>query len=458
MIFCPNCGEEIDRSTRFCPKCGEELSIDDYVESNKKRSSYSSTDQDSPPSSKNKSSLSKTQVLEKIKSILIITLLIGASSVIGLLAFTHRVDIRESRTYKYIPDEVNSYLDFDLDVVSAQVVYLYNETPVNEAIHIKANFDFQIRVPHSKSSLDDIYQITWEKDSSPSFTIKKSRLLSFSFWDNTKIYVTLRTDLEYDLDVHTGSGSIDVNLPVHTDLKALNVETGSGRIFVEPMAHNDISDGISLKTGSGSIIFTTTGLFVNDSLLLHTDSGSIQVDLESSRVGGDLQLTTGSGDITVYGYTSIFEGKISTDSGSGSQTYIFYDVTLCDDFSAIFQSGEFLMDTHDLNITDDLIFTGDGGSGSIQWDMKQNFSLGHFITGDFSTESGRIIFNIDAKPVYLPIRFDYRTDSGAFYFQSDNQTAFISGNEFIESENFETATNGLDFLLITESGDIIVSY
>ena len=72
-------------------------------------------------------------------------------------------------------------------------------------------------------------------------------------WDQSVILVTLRTDIVYDLDIKTGSGSVLVNVPEGVDFYNLDINTGSGGIDLDLNGSSNIANDLNLDTGSGSI-------------------------------------------------------------------------------------------------------------------------------------------------------------------------------------------------------------
>jgi DUF4097 and DUF4098 domain-containing protein YvlB len=110
------------------------------------------------------------------------------------------------------------------------------------------------------------------------------------------------------LDVHTGSGSIEVSQVG----RGAALDTGSGQITVR-----DMKDDVEVHTGSGSV--DASG--IRGSLQVSTGSGRIEID----DVQGEIDAHTGSGGINVRNVS----GWIKMETGSGSIDYEGTPESLC---------------------------------------------------------------------------------------------------------------------------------
>jgi hypothetical protein len=117
---------------------------------------------------------------------------------------------------------------------------------------------------------------------------------------NASVQIEIVTPTDTRLDLHTGSGSVDV-VGIHGGVV---VDTGSGSVTAR-----DLGGVTELHTGSGSVEVRD----VDGGLQVDSGSGSLSL----FNVVGEIDAVTGSGSIDVRGA----QGSVHLDTGSGSLDY-----------------------------------------------------------------------------------------------------------------------------------------
>jgi hypothetical protein len=151
------------------------------------------------------------------------------------------------------------------------------------------------KVVKRKSDLERIQIDMLEGDDGLEIRIKRSPGLA-SAW----VQLEITAPHETHVDVHTGSGSVDVG-GFQNDVK---VDSASGSLTI-----SDVTGRIEADTASGSVTIVNA----NGPIDAHTNSGRMDV----SRTAGLVRLSTHSGGIE---YAGTPEGDCSFETGSGGIT------------------------------------------------------------------------------------------------------------------------------------------
>jgi len=184
----------------------------------------------------------------------------------------------------------------------------------------------------SERKIEDILEdmnVEFEQDGDDvSIFLQYDRKHSWSLWGNSnrslKIEINVSVPKEYNLDLYTAGGGIEVE-----DLKGeVLVETSGGGLTFEDIEGTiegkTSGGGISLESCSGDVDVKTSGGAitvgkVSGNVQAHTSGGSIQVD----EVFGVIDATTSGGSITAH-----IEGQPEDDcrlSTSGGSVTVYLD-------------------------------------------------------------------------------------------------------------------------------------
>ena len=460
MTYCSNCGANNESGTTFCFNCGSGIEIP--VQSSPQPERYVEEVEVPQHTSNNDGSLNKSTQPKRVrkhkagKIFAIVIIFLMVSSVASVLGSSGQFDIQEDRIYTYGSEEIPAELMFTFDVSSAEIVFQFNSSPIDDIIKIEANFDFQA-LGIEECSLEEFYDIVWEtSETSVLFGVYQKEWFHWAMWDQSIITVTLRNDIMYDLDIDTGSGSVSVDVPEGINFSNLDIYTGSGSIYLDLNGSSIITNDINLGTGSGNIHADIKNTTIMNSLEADTGSGSLDLVFDDIDLTNTLYLETGSGNIVVSSINSKFSNGIVSDIGSGSVWYELTNTTLGGDFNVEIGSGGFNLISEDITLLNNINWDIDGASGNINIDIIQHHSLGGLITGDIETGSGGVDVNLDMNSTMVPSNWECDVGSGDVSFNLENSIGYNYIDETLTSQSFD-GTSGFDLLLETGSGNIDIN-
>lgn len=455
MTYCSNCGAIIESGILYCSNCGSRAEI--LVQP----SPQPEKNEEVPQYSSNNGKLNRTTCSEQIrkskagKKIALVLIIVIVFSGVTFLASANQYEIQEDRTYTYESEEIPSELAFKFDASRAEIVYLFNSTPINDIIKIEANFDFTF-LGAEERSLEEFYDIVWEtSESSILFAVYQKEWFHWTMRDQSIITVTLRDDILYNLDIDAGSGSISVDVPEGVNFSNLDIYTGSGSVYLDLNGSSIISNNINLGTGSGNIHVDIKNSTIKNSLEADTGSGSLDLVFNDVDLSNTLNLETGSGSMDINIVNSKLSNGISSDTGSGSVWYELTNTTLGGDFDVDIGSGGFTLISEDLSLLNNINWDIDGGSGNVNIDIIQHHSLGGLITGDIETGSGGVTVNLDMNYILVPSNWECDVGSGDISFDLDNPVGYNYTDETLTSQSFD-GTSGFNLFLETGSGGITI--
>ncbi len=455
MTYCSNCGAKIELGILYCSNCGSRAEIP--VQPSPQPEKY----EEIPQNTSNNGRLNRSTRHEQIrkhkagKIIALVIIVLMICSGVSFLASSVQYEIQADRTYTYESEKIPVDLTFKFDVSSAEIVYQFNSSPIDDIIKIEANFDFEVR-GIEELSLEEFYDIVWEtSESSVLFGVYQKEWFHWAMWDQSIITVTLRNDIVYDLDIDTGSGSISVDVPEGVNFSNLDIYTGSGSVYLDLNGNSNISNDLNLGTGSGNIHVDIKNTKIKNSLKAYTGSGSLDLVFDDVDLSNTLNLETGSGNMEIFIINSKLLNGISSDTGSGSVWYELTNTTLGGDFDVDIGSGGFTLISEDISLLNNINWDIDGGSGNVNIDIIQHHSLGGLITGDIETGSGGVTVNLDMNYILVPSNWECDVGSGDISFDLENTVGYIYTDETLTSQSFDD-TSGFDLFLETGSGCITI--
>ena len=459
MTYCSNCGANNESGTIYCFNCGTKVEIS--VQSPPQPERYIE-EVEVPQYTSNNGRLNKStqpkRVLKskagKIFAIVLIVLVVSSGA--SFFGSSVPFDIQEDRIYTYGSEEIPAELTFTFDVSSAEIVFQFNSSPIDDIIKIEANFDFKAR-GIEECSLEEFYDIVWETSgTSVLFGVYQKEWFHWAMWDQSIITVTLRDDIMYDLDIDTGSGSISVDVPEGVNFSNLNIHTGSGSIYLDLNGSSIISNDLNIGTGSGNIHVDIKNTTIKNSLEADTGSGSLDLVFNDVDLSNTLNLDTGSGNMVISILNSKLSNGISSDTGSGSVRYELTNTTLGGDFNVEIGSGCFTLISEDITLLNNINWDIDGGSGNVNIVIIQHHTLGGLITGDIETGSGGVTVNLDMDSILVPSNWECDVGSGDVSFNLENPIGYNYMDETLTSQSFD-GTTGFDLFLETGSGNIDIN-
>jgi len=369
-INCLACGKEIDADSKYCKHCGAPAKP-----------------QKIPEHLKPKKSRRKLLVV-----LLVLIIIIGTFSVYLIISFE---EVDETETYKYSPETIPNTLKLELDMDSAEVEIKFTDElnePVVKMDYYKNWQGFLVRQPSFETSSS---KVSFEG----SFVLGEA---------NSELIVTLRSDVEYDIDCTITSGSV-----------ALNTEDW-GIIF----------GTVDFDSTSGSSSITGENLTITKQIKLRSESGSSSVILKDSIIG----------DIT---------GSFT----SGSTSINLENCTI-EDISVTGESGSVSVISKDTKINSYSSWSFDVDDGGVSLDIDQSASLGGNITVDAKV-TGREDINVDFNGNADNVRAKLNGNKG--FIIKENIGFNAPNSKTLESSNFSNETiDKFEIKMTADDGDIEV--
>ena len=178
MTYCSNCGAKIELGILYCSNCGSRAEIP--VQPSPQPEKY----EEIPQNTSNNGRLNRSTRHEQIrkhkagKIIALVIIVLMICSGVSFLASSVQYEIQADRTYTYESEKIPVDLTFKFDVSSAEIVYQFNSSPIDDIIKIEANFDFEVR-GIEELSLEEFYDIVWETSNFKWCSIYKFFLFPF---------------------------------------------------------------------------------------------------------------------------------------------------------------------------------------------------------------------------------------------------------------------------------------
>ncbi|MFX1488128.1 MAG: hypothetical protein ACFFBI_03205 [Promethearchaeota archaeon] len=269
----------------------------------------------------------------KIVLFIVAILIVSGGLVFGILVFTTWGTYEYSNTYYYepsVPSPIEK-VSFSSDV--GKIMINYNKTPTD--FFVKLDLDINIRggFIEGKTFSDFFYPVVWLNESVSvvtfSLTHKSWRLFTSS--ENVTIDVTLRTDVVYDVNALTSTGSVNMNVPENVIINNSLLEASTGSISMVSGKNVTFLGNVKTETSTGgtSLIAKYTNFTKDISAV--TSTGSLTMNLTNCNIGDDISGIVSTGSITLKIYNPIYSQEstwnLKTSTGSISvEIYQFVDM------------------------------------------------------------------------------------------------------------------------------------
>lgn len=358
--------------------------------------------------------------MRKIPLVIIVVLSIvigGGTGVFFIVGFAMSGTIEESFTFQYqdIPSSVEE-LNIDVGIGAVDIRYNTSNTPYI----VKIDVDMRISgLFMSDKSYTDFFGPTsgwWQNGTFPPILFRLQQLphvwLNPASWfkfANIEINVTLRTDIVYDINAVTGTGSIRLVTPNNVILDDVDLSSGTGSIYMSVSDNTTIQDTSHLDAGTGSISLYGKRTNFTNGLLIEAGTGSIIANLSNSIIGSNIGLSSGTGNI---------------------------------DFR-----------TYHIEYTQNCNWAVSAGTGGIFVGINQHGLMGANVTGNIHTGTGTI--NLQYIDTSSNVGASFFGTTGTGSFNRVNTLGFIPGSNPFNSLDFPTTYN-YDLNLDTGTGNINV--
>ncbi|MBY9006396.1 MAG: hypothetical protein KGD63_06530 [Candidatus Lokiarchaeota archaeon] len=335
---------------------------------------------------------------------------------VGVLGYATYGHIDESYDYNYGVSG-NEIEEITLDTDICDVEIKYNETimPTNISMMIGLEIHLEGIFMEGKSYNDYFEPLKTVNNSLTKSLILRTRpnvWYNPSFWftkGNIKLIATLRTDLKYNITTMVSTGNI-------------NLITTENQTF----------DNIYMSTSTGNInIFSSGSKFIED-VVISTSTGSIMINSENTDFLEDINIGSSTGNIFCTQNNGAFGGNVQISVLTGNIHFELNNLT-----------------NYDNNIWDIATLTG-----NINILIDQNMDLEGNIQGNIGTSTGNIRVNYYDNNSKISGRFIGSVSTGNIAYTNNN--GFIQENNSFRSLDFPTAQFSYDFILHTNTGNILI--
>ncbi|MHA2289317.1 MAG: hypothetical protein ACXABG_11085 [Promethearchaeota archaeon] len=352
------------------------------------------------------------------KALLIVAILLVGGAV-GFVAFgvSSVGSIENSFNFTYdpsSPDPIEA-LDFNVDIGS--ILFKYNSSPTSHYAEIDVDMEISGWYMEGKTYLDFFHTSTdWWDDTTATFTLQTLPDIWFdpSHWFksyNITIFVTLRTDVVYDIMALTSVGSIEMEVSEGVYLNRTSLTASTGSIKFNTLGYNDVTGEIRLESSTGSVESSSIKTNFNQGFKATTSTGSVSLNYTNCVMIGNLLAKTSTGSVSFKSYNMFYPS--------------------------------------------DTLLNLETSTGSINADLYQYTSLGANVTGTWETSTGSVNVLYRDDKVDTDVRFIGSTGTGSFNYVSHATMAITGPDSNIYSTlNYGDGTYRYIFSLDTSTGSI----
>lgn len=357
----------------------------------------------------------------RILLIIIAVCIVTGGTAFGVLAWASWSILPYENTYYYTPETPSQIERISINSDIGSIKIKYNETPTDYYAQIDLDIQIKGLLVEGKSFQDFFYPIVWQNESSPviSFVLdaKASTWLTFSLTNRVKINLTLRTDVIYDLNTQTSTGSISMDIPNNSILNNTILSTSTGSLSLKAAKETTFLGNVDISTSTGSVVLYANQINFTQNLRTSTSTGSIYLNFSKSFVGKNLL------------------GKVST--------------------------GSIKFNSYNMKYSNDYIWDLETSTGGIDVNIIQNTEISANRTGTLKTSTGSIDVYYRDNSANVGAQFTGSTSTGSVDYNHIGIGGFIqtggSTSKVITSNDYNSAINTYTFSLTTSTGSIEVN-
>jgi len=357
----------------------------------------------------------------RILLIIVAVCIVTGGSAFGVLVWATWSEFPYENTYYYKPETPSSIERININCDIGSIHIKYNKTPTD--YYAQIDLDIQIKgiLVEGKSFQDFFYPIIWQNESTQviSFVLdaKASTWLTFSISQQVKIYLTLRTDVTYDLNTRLSTGSISMDIPNNVILNNTKLSTSTGSIALNAAKDTTFLGNVEMSTNTGSVALYANQINFTHSLRAFTSTGSLLLNFSKCSIGKHLVGTVSTGSI---------------------------------DFNS-----------YNMKYSDDYIWGLETSTGSIDVNIIQYTEISVNVTGTILTSTGSIDVYYKDNSANIGAKFTGSTSTGSIDYNPIGVGGFIetggSTSKTITSNDYNSAIKAYTFSLTTSTGSIEVN-
>jgi len=348
--------------------------------------------------------------------LIIAGLIVSGGVAFGIVVIATWGEYKYSNTFYYDPSAPSPLENVSFSSDVGNIIINYNTTPTNYAVKL----DLDIRVSGGfvagKSFSDFFKPITWSNESVSIITFsleKKPTTWSiFPIIQRITINITLRTDVTYDIEALTTTGSIEMDVPTNCIINNTILTSTTGSVSLSSLMNTVFLGKVEMSTNTGSLTINAVGSNFVSGLTAISTTGSLTISLTSCDVGDNLVGTISTGSISINSYNT----KYSKDS----------------------------------------IWDFETSTGSIDIQITQLIGMDANITGNIQSSTGSIdvIYN-DAQST-VGAEFTCSVDTGSITYIDLGAGGMSKVGDIILTDDYNSAIYKYTFSLTTSTGSIEV--
>lgn len=356
-------------------------------------------------------------MIRSVKIILIITavVIVGGATIFGIVVFANWGVYQYSNTYYYeqVPSpEEKLILNCDIGAINIR----YNTTPTDYIVKLDLDIRIEGGFVAGKSFSDFFYPVQWVNNTSPITTFnllsKPTVFLIFGIIKIISIDVTLRTDIFYDINAFTSTGSIDMAVPQNVILNNTVLTTSTGAILLNAGKNAEFLGNIAMTTSTGSIASYVNQVNLTHGINTQTSTGSLTMNFTNCVIGGDIIGDVSTGSVTLTSYNTIY--------------------------------------------TKNSVWDVRTATGSINVQMRQYIEMEANITGIIETSTGSIDILYDDSLSTIGARFTCTTGTGSIEYTDLGSGGMSRVNGIISTNDYNSAANKYSLTVSASTGSIEV--
>lgn len=433
-MFCPSCGAEIKEGTQFCPECGAEIS-ETIVPP---KYSYG---ENIPQPTKVQTGVQPSQYKTTIsapKKKRRIGLFVGLIILLGFIVFTITAvsywgEAKGEQSFYYFNNTPSTSESLALNIGTADINVNYNSSPMAPVIAINFGYDISGGFIKGKT-LNEIYNLSWDNSSTTkTLTIYTKPGIGWIMFDRSSLNVTLRTNVTYALNIDSGTGKTDVNIPNNSILSNINVQCSTGTINFNIGNNVNFQNQTNFGTSTGSVkIMTGDNVTFASPVKMTASTGNIFLTASNANFKSYIYSETSTGSTNLNITNSTLEGNIFLEASTGDINANLYNLT----YSA---NANWLWNV---------------STGKINLNLDQFNPMNGNITASLETSTGRVTINFRGDKSLLGASFSGDTGTGDISYTA-NAGFEVIGSTVLRTTNYPSQYNYI-FDISTGTGNINV--
>ncbi|MHA1916367.1 MAG: hypothetical protein ACW97V_18610 [Promethearchaeota archaeon] len=352
----------------------------------------------------------------KIILIIVAVVLVSAGAIFGIVVALTWGEYNYSNTYLYDPGVPSSMEDISFSSDVGAISIHYNTTPTDNVVEIDLTIKIKGGFVEGKTFSDFFKPIIWENVSVPAINFElgnqRNPLFIFGLFYNISIDVTLRTDVVYNIEALTATGSVILDAPTGVTLNNTGLTTSTGSVALN--AEDDV-------------------FFL-----------------------GDMELETSTGSVSVFADNDTFSNGLSVITSTGSATLNFTNCIMGDDLSCSVSTGSIDLKSYNMVYTQNAVWNIGTSTGSVDVEIYQSIELGADVTGTIGSSTGSVDIVYKDTLSTVGAKFTCSTSTGSITYTPLGSGGFSEVGGVITSADHATAIGTHTFVVSTSTGSIEV--